>query len=140
MRASLIAGVCTAVIALAAVAATGALAATPPPVLDARASDPLVMGWMQGDPPPPERQIAFHDLSYMQFPQLRWSFSHWRELIPTVSVSRGQGPVSALPRALRDDLDAVSFMPMATAAGVPERMWESRCSIGWPIMVLMPGT
>jgi hypothetical protein len=49
-----------------------AAAPAPAPVLDARASDPLVMGWMQGDPPPPERQIAFHDRSYMQFPQLRW--------------------------------------------------------------------
>ena len=56
MRASLIAGV---VAAVATVAATGALAATPPPVLDARASDPLVMGWMQGDPPPPERQMLW---------------------------------------------------------------------------------
>ena len=137
MRASLIAGV------VAAVAATSALAATPPPVLDARASDPLVMGWMQGDPPPPERQIAFHDRSYMQFPQLRWSFSHWRELIPTVSVSRGPGPVSALPRALRDDLDAVSFMPMATAAGERPRMtWAESLLANYTdgIVVLHRGT
>ena len=136
-RTSLIAGV------VAAVAATGALAATPPPVLDARASDPLVMGWMQGDPPPPERRIAFHDLSYMQFPQLRWSFSHWRELIPTVSVSRGRGPVSALPRALRDDLDAVSFMPMATAAGERPRMtWAESLLANYTdgIVVLHRGT
>jgi hypothetical protein len=140
MRASLIAGV---VAAVATVAATGALAATPPPVLDARASDPLVMGWMQGDPPPPERQIAFHDRSYMQFPQLRWSFSHWRELIPTVSVSRGPGPVSALPRALRDDLDAVSFMPMATAAGERPRMtWAESLLANYTdgIVVLHRGT
>jgi CubicO group peptidase (beta-lactamase class C family) len=137
LRAPLIAGV------VATVAATAALAATPPPVLDARASDPLVMGWMQGDPPPPERRIAFHDRSYMQFPQLRWSFSHWRELIPTVSVPRGPGPVSALPRALRDDLDAVSFMPMATAAGERPRMtWAESLLANYTdgIVVLHRGT
>lgn len=83
-----------------------------PALPDARASDPVVMKWMVGDPPPPERRIAFYDMSYMKFPQLRWSFSHWRELIPTVAVPRGTGPVSVLPRALRDDLDAVTFTPM----------------------------
>ena len=94
------------------VLATVAASRTPPAFPDARVSDPVTMGWMVGDPPPPERRIAFHDMSYMQFPQLRWSFSHWRELIPTVGIARGEGPVSALPRALRDDLDAVSFTPM----------------------------
>lgn len=79
---------------------------------DARASDPVAMRWMVGDPPPPERRIAFYDMSYMKFPQLRWSFSHWRTLIPSVGVPRGDGPVSVLPRAPRDDLDSVSFMPM----------------------------
>jgi CubicO group peptidase (beta-lactamase class C family) len=99
-------------LALSVVAAV-ATAQTPSPAFpDARASDPVTMRWMMGDPPPPERRIAFHDMSYMKFPQLRWSFSHWRELIPTVGVPRGDGPVSVLPRALRDDLDAVTFTPM----------------------------
>ncbi len=84
----------------------------PPTFPDARASDPVAMKWMVGDPPPPDRIIAFRDLSYMQFPQLRWSFSHWRELMPTVAVPRGPGPASALERAERSDLDAVSFLPM----------------------------
>ena len=35
-----------------------------------------------------------------------------RELVPTVPVSRGNGPVSALPRAERPDLDAVTFTPI----------------------------
>jgi CubicO group peptidase (beta-lactamase class C family) len=99
-----------------------AAAPAPAPVLDARASDPVTMGWMRGDPPPPERRIAFHARADMQVPQLRWSFSHWRELIPSVGIARGSGPVSALPRALRDDLDAVSFMTMATVASGPSRM------------------
>lgn len=83
---------------------------------DAAASDPVAMGWMRGTPPPPERTIRFEDLSYMQFPQTRWSFSHWRELMPTVEVARGDGAVSALPVRLRDDLDAVSFIPLGGGA------------------------
>jgi CubicO group peptidase (beta-lactamase class C family) len=119
----ILAGAVAAALAAALVTpAALAAAPAPAPVLDARASDPVTMGWMRGDPPPPERRIAFHDRSYMQFPQLRWSFSHWRELIPSVGLARGPGPVSALPRALRDDLDAVSFMTMATAASAPSRM------------------
>jgi len=103
------------VFALSAFVSVASAQTAPPAFPDARASDPVAMRWMVGDPPPPERRIAFYDLSYMQFPQLRWSFSHWRELIPTVDVPRGDGPVSVLPRALRDDLDAVTFMPMGGA-------------------------
>ena len=102
-------------LALAAAVSVSSAQPAPPAFPDARASDPVAMRWMVGDPPPPERRIAFYDLSYMQFPQLRWSFSHWRELIPTVDVPRGDGPVSVLPRALRDDLDAVTFTPMGGA-------------------------
>ncbi len=67
------------------------------------------MGWMQGFPPPAERTLRFADGSYYEFPQRRWSFSHMRELLPTARISRGEGPVCALSRADRDDLDAVQF-------------------------------
>lgn len=79
---------------------------------DAAATDPVAMGWMVGSPPPPERLIQYDDLSFMRFPQTRWSFSHWRELRPTAEISRGDGPVSPLPTAARNDLDAVSFTPI----------------------------
>ena len=72
-------------------------------------TDPRILGWMQGFPPPAERTLRFADGSYYEFPQRRWSFSHMRELLPTARVSRGDGPVCALPRADRDDLDAVAF-------------------------------
>ena len=75
-------------------------------------TDPQSLGWMQGFPPPPEKLLRFDDGSYYEFPQRRWSFSHMRELLPTSRVSRGDGPVCALPRADRDDLDAVPFTTM----------------------------
>lgn len=64
---------------------------------------------MQAFPPPADKTIRFADGSYYEFPQRRWAFSHVRELVPTAAVSRGSGPVAALPRAERDDLDAVTF-------------------------------
>ncbi|MBU1377078.1 MAG: beta-lactamase family protein [Alphaproteobacteria bacterium] len=85
------------------------MAQAPANFLDAKASDPIAMGWMIGSPPPPERTIRFEDSSFLQFPQIRWTFSHWRELFPTVGVSRGAGPVSRLPVAQRTDLDGVTF-------------------------------
>ncbi len=67
---------------------------------------------MQGFPPAAERTLRFADGSYYEFPQRRWSFSHMRELLPTARVSRGDGAVCVLPRADRDDLDAVPFTTM----------------------------
>ena len=72
-------------------------------------TDPRTLGWMQGFPPPADKTIRFADGSYYSFPQRRWAFSHVRELTPTVRVSRGDGPVCPLPRADRDDLEAVPF-------------------------------
>ena len=75
-------------------------------------TDPVKMGWMQGSPPPPEKRIQYRDGSFYQFPKTRWSFAHYRELMPNARISRGSGPVSRLPVALRDDLDGVSFTPL----------------------------
>ncbi len=76
---------------------------------DAAASDPVALGWMQGFPPKAERIIRFGDASFYRFPALRWSFSNISQLFPLVPVLRGDGPVTKLPRAERQDLDAVAF-------------------------------
>ncbi len=107
--------------ALAAVIAEAAAAAPADAFADAAASDPVTLGWMQGSPPPPDRRIAFHDGSFFRFPQTRWSFSNWRVFLPTVAVSRGPGPASPLPRALRDDLDAVRLTPIGAATDISFR-------------------
>ncbi len=79
---------------------------------DARATDPATLGWMKGSPPAADKLVLFADSSFYTFPRTRWAFSHMRELVPTVAVSRGAGPVSLLPRAERADLDAVPFTPI----------------------------
>ena len=89
-----------------------AVADTAPDLAAARATDPVALGWMLGSPPPPEKLIRYVDGSFYRFPQWRWSFSHWRELLPTTLVSRGPGPSAQLTRAPRSDLDAVTFVPI----------------------------
>ncbi len=81
------------------------------PFPDAIESDPARLGWMVGSPPPPDRILRFDDGSYFRFPAMRWSVSNFRQLMPTVNVSRGLGSPAALERAIREDLDDVTFTP-----------------------------
>jgi CubicO group peptidase (beta-lactamase class C family) len=83
--------------------------ASPPP-LNAKDSDPITLGWMVGSPPPYLKTVRFADGGFMEFPQLRFTFSNFRQFSATVKVWRGDGPVSVLPRAMRmDPIDAVTF-------------------------------
>jgi CubicO group peptidase (beta-lactamase class C family) len=91
---------------------------TAPVELDARASDPVVMGWMVGAPPPPDKLVLYSDASWLQFPRTRWSFSHARQLLPTSAVSRGVGPAVRLSRAERSDIDAVTFQPIGRSTSM----------------------
>ncbi|MQX91593.1 serine hydrolase [Sinorhizobium meliloti] len=59
--------------------------------LSGRDSDPRALGWMQGSPPPTDRRITFESDRSLNFPEIRWSLSHVRELVPTVGVRRGDG-------------------------------------------------
>jgi len=70
------------------------------------------MGWMVGSPPAPDKQVRFADSSFSRFPRTRWAFSRMRELLPTAVVARQDAPIVPLPRAERDDLDDVSFVPL----------------------------
>ncbi|MDH6294368.1 hypothetical protein SAMN03159422_00914 [Agrobacterium fabrum] len=83
-------------------------AATP---LSAEQSDPLKLGWMQGFPPPEDKIIRFSDSDYFNFPKSRWTVCHFRQLMPTVNVSRGLGAPAALERKLDPAMDAVTFRP-----------------------------
>ncbi len=75
-------------------------------------TDPAMLQWMVGSPPPPDKQIRFADGSFYQFPRTRWSFAHMRELAPTARISRGAGAPSQMVTALRADIDAVTFTPL----------------------------
>jgi len=80
--------------------------------LDGNASDPGALRWMQGSPPPTEKRIRFEDDRYLEFPQIRWSLSHMRELVPTAAVWRGAGTPSELGAATPGSealIDALTF-------------------------------
>jgi len=85
---------------------------------DARASDPVSLGWMVGSPPPVDKLVRYADGTFYRFPQWRWSFSHWRHFWPTVGVSRGDRPVRQLSIELRSDLDEVKFKPLGSSASM----------------------
>lgn len=98
-------------LALVATLTVSAMAQARAP-LAASASDPSVMGWMQGFPPPADKVIRFTDPDYFSFPKLRWTVCHFRELMPTAGVDRGPGAASDLPVALDAGIDALRFTPL----------------------------
>ncbi len=80
---------------------------------DNEASDPNLLGWMQGSPPAPEKRIRFEDDRVLGFPELRWSLSHMRELAPTACIWRGTDEPSDLGLVTRDSesaVEALSFL------------------------------
>ena len=94
---------------LLTVAPALAESATP---LDAQASNPVTLGWMQGFPPAADKTIRFTDADYFAFPKLRWTVCNFRELMPTVAVPNGDGEVSVLPSDIDFGIDAVEFAPL----------------------------
>lgn len=84
----------------------------PGAIAAAKATDPALLGWMTGAPPAADRLVRWADGSAWRFPQLRWSFSNFRRLMPSAQVSRGNRLTRVLPRALRSDLEALMFDPL----------------------------
>ncbi|MGT2493357.1 serine hydrolase domain-containing protein [Cupriavidus basilensis] len=70
------------------------------------------MGWMTGSPPPADKPIRQADMTLYTFPQIRWSFANFRQLVPSTNVRRGDGATSTLPRAERRDIDGITFTPL----------------------------
>ena len=83
--------------------------------LDANDSDPNLMGWMQGSPPPADKLVRWADMGMYTFPKLRWAMSNYIQLRPTKRIDRGCAPVTPLPLSLRHELDEVMSIPMGSA-------------------------
>ncbi len=102
---------------IAIVAAAFAMAmmpalAQPGGTMSAAESDPGRLGWMVGSPPAPDKIIRFSDDDYFGFPKLRWTVCHFRQLMPTVGVSRGLGAPVPFERKIDRSIDAVRFTPL----------------------------
>lgn len=107
------------------------------PTDDLANSDPSRLGWMQGSPPPRDRQVRFADGDTQRFPQRRWALSHMRELVPTANVWRGDGPVWRLPRSTTSDEAALDALAFQTTDGRPmtwARSLEETCTDGIVVM------
>lgn len=82
--------------------------------MTAQESDPMKLGWMAGSPPPPDKIIRFTDPDYFSFPKMRWTVCHFRQLMPTVNVSRGLGAPTPLARKMDEAIDALTFTPLGS--------------------------
>lgn len=76
--------------------------------------DPRTLGWMDGFPPAHEKVVRFAEQSFYAWPQLRWSFNHLDELMPTKNVWRGPGACRDLPVELQA-FDAASVVTLSGA-------------------------
>ncbi|GAB3648414.1 serine hydrolase domain-containing protein [Ramlibacter alkalitolerans] len=92
--------------------------------LDGQSSDPRRLGWMEGTPPPADQQIRFADDRFLDFPQIRWTLSHMRELVPTVNVWRGDGPASRFDEAGGSDAATIDKLAFTDLDG-RERRWDA---------------
>ena len=82
--------------------------------MTAAESDPRTLGWMVGAPPPANKIIRFTDGDYFSFPKLRWTACHFRQLMPTVGVSRGLDAPVPLQRRIDAAIDALTFTPLGS--------------------------
>lgn len=126
-----------------ALAFGAALACTPSEAqeektMSAEASDPLKLGWMIGSPPPADKIIRFSDPDYFSFPKLRWTVCHFRQLMPTVGVSRGLDAPIPFERRLDDKIDALTFTPLD---GTAPMTWAQSLSANYTdgIVILHDG-
>jgi CubicO group peptidase (beta-lactamase class C family) len=116
----------------------GAAIAQQAPVMDAAASDPAKLGWMQGTPPARDKIIGLENGGYRTFPMTRWSFSNWRQYVQSVPLRRGATPIHVFPRAERADIDAVTFTPIG---GTQPMSWQDSLAANYTdgIVVLHKG-
>ena len=90
--------------------------------LYAQASDPMTLGWMQGQPPAPDKTISPGDPDAFSFPKLRWTFCHFNQLMPVAAVDRGPEAAAALPEALDPAIGDVVFTPLG---GGEQMTWDA---------------
>ena len=104
----------------------------------AEKSDPRVLGWMNGFPPPQDKLIMQPQSNYFSFPRLRWTVCHIRELLPTKQVSRGLDAPIPFDRSLDRQIDSVTFTPLGDNR---EMTWSESLSANYTdgILVLHKG-
>lgn len=90
-------------------------------LLDAQASDPMKMGWMQGFRPTDDKIVSATDGSFFTFPALRYSVCNMRQFMPTVNVPSAQNNRYVFQTNIDQEIDHVVFKPLGTAKNMS---WE----------------
>lgn len=95
--------------------------------LSAKESDPKNFGWMQGFPPAKDKVLHTWDGSFFEFPAIRWSVVHMREMLPTINVPRGLEASSTLPYELDRRIDGLTFTPWGAKESMTweESLWKN---------------
>ncbi len=88
------------------------------------------LGLMQGSPAAPQNRVTLANWQYA--PYNRWAFQHVRQILPTMPVSRGTGPVRVLARDERP-LSDVAFVHGARRLSV-ERMLAETYTDGFLVL------
>lgn len=106
--------------------------------LSAEESDPRVLQWMVGSPPPADKLIMQPQSNYFSFPKLRWTVCHIREFLPTKQVSRGLGSAIPFNYELDKEIDLIKFKP---ADSNREITWKESLSSNYTdgILILHKG-
>ena len=95
--------------------------------LSAKESEPQNFGWMQGFPPAKDKILNAADGSFFNFPAIRWSVVHMRQMLPTINVSRGLHAPDLLKYQLDKNIDAITFKPWGSEKFMTweESLWKN---------------
>lgn len=77
-----------------------------------QSSDPKVLEWMQGFPPPENKIISATDGSFFLFPALRYSVCNMRLFMPTASVPAAQNRRYEFRSRIDKRIEQIRFVPM----------------------------
>ena len=86
---------------------------------DGAASDPKALGWMQGNPPPPDRVIRYQDDNFMTFPRSRWALAHIERLVPTRRIGRSIAESPSTAQEPATDLIGLDPLGFTSLDGKP---------------------
>ncbi|MDH4092827.1 MAG: serine hydrolase [Cyclobacteriaceae bacterium] len=80
--------------------------------LTAEQSDPNILRWMTGFPPPDDKVISAIDGSFFRFPALRYSVCHMRQFMPTSEVNAAETNQYNFKIRIDGNIDAITFTPL----------------------------
>lgn len=79
--------------------------------LNAKESDPNVIGWMKGFPPAKDKILNASDGSFFNFPQIRYSVNHMREFFPTRKVNANKNWNYRVTKKIDNNIENITYVP-----------------------------